>query len=127
MKENIEVKMPEQIAVKPYLTYAEIQQIANQVAQFDSWAERETTIDIMLLNYVTDISSKDIEAIGHEAFVSDGTMERIRGKVLNFGKVYDAIAYTESTARALAQILKELPEMMEPLKEMQEKYAKRKK
>ena len=131
MKENQitqeTVEQPKNIKVKPYLTYAQIQNIVNQVEQFDTWAERETAIDFMLMSYATDMPEKDVEAIGHDTLVSSGTMDGVRNLIKNLDRVYDAIAYTESTARALKQILEEMPKMMEPLKEMQEKYAKRKK
>ena len=49
------------INVSPYLTYAEIQTIANKVKALDSWAEREETIDMYVLYFSTDIGKANID------------------------------------------------------------------
>ena len=37
------------VRVNPYLTYAQVQAIANSVYTLKSWAEREQNIDMLLL------------------------------------------------------------------------------
>ena len=110
--------------VKPYLTYTEIQSIANAVCKFDTWAEREQNIDILLLHFGTTLSKENIEEIGHDSFVLTGIMEQVRLNIKNFFLVYRAIDYKESTQRALAEILKQIPNFYESLKEINKKYAK---
>ena len=114
------------IKVNRYLTYAQIQQIVNSTIRLDSWSEREENIDILILYHATNLTKKQIEEIGHEAFIDSGVMEEIRSAVVNISKVYEAISYTESTARAVAKIAKDLPKMLESTMSEVKNYASKK-
>lgn len=103
------------IEVNPYLTYSQIQQIVNAVIGSDSWAERNQIIDLLVLKHATNITTQEIEHYGHDLLLTSGLIDAVCGEVVNLSEVYKAIEYTESTARALAQILKELPNLIEPL------------
>lgn len=103
------------VEINPYLTYAQIQNIVNAVCQFDSWAEREQNIDILVLCYTGAMSKDEIEKNGHNILLQSGLIDAVKENVKNLNKVYEAINYTQSTQRALAQILKEMPKIMEPL------------
>lgn len=108
----------DEIEVKPFLTYDEIQAICNAICKFDSWAEREQNKDVLLLHFATNLTDEEIEEIGHDAFVQSGLMTQVRDNVLNYNQIDEAVAYTQSTQRALAQILNELPQILEPLKKV---------
>ena len=104
------------VKVNTYLTYDQIQAIVNAVKQFDSWAERQQVIDMMVMYYATDIVQEKLEEIGHDVLLKSGLIDKVKGKIENFYLVDRAIGYTESTQRALAQIIKQLPEIVAPLK-----------
>lgn len=112
------------ITVKRYLTYDQIQFIVNTVCQFDSWAEREQNIDILLLHYATDLSDTEIEEFGHSALLQSGVIDEVKASVKNYNRIHEAIDYTQSTARAMNQIVKELPKLLEPLKKVTERGVK---
>lgn len=116
-----------EIKVKPYLTYAQIQAITNAVCKFDTWSEREENIDVLLLHAVTNLTAKEIEEYGHNALLESGIIDEVKACVKNYERIREAIEYTQSTQRALAQILKELPKMMEPLKKVVERGKSSKK
>ena len=105
-----------EIIVNPYLTYAQIQQIVNAVIKFDTWAERQQNIDLLLLYHVTSLTKEQIEQYGHEELLCSGIIDEVKANVKNYGRIQEAIDYTQSTARALNQIVKELPTMLEPIK-----------
>ena len=108
-----EAKMIEkEITVNPYLTYAQIQNIVNAVCNFDSWADREQNIDVLLLYYATNLTKEEIEEYGHEALLQSGVIDEVKVNVKNFGQIYDALAYTQSIEKSLASISKHLPEVI---------------
>ena len=100
------------VYVTPYLTYAQIQQIINGVKMMSEWAERQINIDIGILYHATDIGKEKIEEIGHEDLLASGIIDEVKANIRNLNQIYEGIEYTESTARALAQIAKQLPELM---------------
>lgn len=104
------------VKVNPYLTYAQIQNIVNAVCKFDTWAERQQNIDILLLHYATDIKDNEIEEYGHNQFIQSGIIDEIKTNIKNLNQVYEAIEYTQSTQRALVQIFKELPKIVGPFR-----------
>lgn len=105
-----------EITVNPYLTYSQIQNIVNAVCQFDSWADREQNMDVLLLYYATNLSKEDIEEYGHEALLQSGIIDEVRANVKNFGQIREAIAYTQSVEKSLAAISKQLPKIVEDVK-----------
>ena len=112
------------VYVNPYLTYAQIQAIVNGVKGLDSWAEREQNIDMCVLAFVTDIPTEKLEELGHDALLQSGLINAVCGEIKNLFSVYEAIEYTESTKRALAQIIKALPKYQEQLDAVVKKYGK---
>ena len=121
LKELSATKLDNGIEVKPYLTYDEIQTIVNQVMKSDEWAEREGTIDILLIKFATNVSDADSEKIGHDMFVKSGAMKHIRNNIKNLNQVYEAIAYTESTGRALDRLAKEVLPLIEKVEKLASK------
>ena len=113
MKENLEQFAPVKsnvydIEVKRYLSLAEIQTIVNGTITFTTWAEREQKIDMMLLLLATNIGEEAIQEKGHDYFLNTGIIKYVKEQVENFDKIAEAIKWTESTERSLAQILKVL-------------------
>ena len=53
-----------------------------------------------------------------------GLIDAVCGEIKNLFSVYEAIEYTESTTRALAQIVKALPKYQEQLDAVVKKYGK---
>lgn len=111
------------VYVNPYLTYAQIQAIVNGVKSLDSWAEREQNIDMCVLAFATDIPTEKLEELGHDALLQSGLINAVCGEIKNLFSVYEAIEYTESTKRALAQIIKALPKYQEQLDAVVKKYG----
>ena len=112
------------VYVNPYLTYAQIQAIVNGVKSLDSWAEREQNIDMCVLAFATDIPTEKLEELGHDALLQSGLINAVCGEIKNLFSVYEAIEYTESTKRALAQIIKAMPKYQEQLDAVVKKYGK---
>lgn len=113
------------ITVNKYLTYAQIQQIANAVVEAsandseDTWANRETNIDMLMLYHATDIGKEKLEEIGHDALLTSGLIEAVRCCIENFYDVDDAINYIEDNQRAIGKLLKSLPKILEEFKGLQ--------
>lgn len=111
------------VHVNPYLTYAQIQAIVNGVKGLDSWAEREQNIDMCVLVFATDIPTDKLEELGHDVLLQSGLIYAVMLEIKNLYDVYEAIEYTESTKRALAQIINALPKYQEQLDAVVKKYG----
>ena len=113
------------ITVNKYLTYAQIQQIANAVVEAsvndsdDTWANRETNIDMLMLYHATDIGKEKLEEIGHDVLLTSGLIDAVRYRIENLYSVDDAIDYIENNQRAINKLLKSLPKVLEDSKGLQ--------
>ena len=113
------------ITVNKYLTYAQIQQIADAVVAAsandadDTWANRETNIDMLVLYHATDIGKEKLEEIGHDDLLTSGLIEAVRYRIENLYNVDDAIDYIENNQRAINKMLKSLPKILEDSKGLQ--------
>ena len=113
------------VTVNKYLTYAQIQQIANAVVAAsandadDTWANRETNIDMLMLYHATDIGKEKLEEIGHDALLTSGLIEAVRCSIENLYNVDEAIDYIENNQRAINKLLKSLPKILEETKGLQ--------
>ena len=113
------------VTVNKYLTYAQIQQIANAVVAAsvndsdDTWANRQTNIDMLMLYHATDIGKEKLEEIGHDALLTSGLIEAVRCCIENLYNVDDAIDYIENNQRAINKMLKSLPKILEDSKGLQ--------
>ena len=118
------------ITVNKYLTYAQIQQIANAVVAAsvndsdDTWANRQTNIDMLMLYHVTDIGKEKLEEIGHDTLLTSGLIEAVRYRIENLYNVDDAIDYIENNQRAINKMLKSLPKVLEEAKGLQDLMKK---
>ena len=113
------------ITVNKYLTYAQIQQIANAVVAAsvndsdDTWANRQTNIDMLMLYHATDIGKEKLEEIGHDNLLTSGLIEAVRYRIENLYDINDAIDYIENNQRAINKLLKSLPKILEETKGLQ--------
>ena len=118
------------ITVNKYLTYAQIQQIANAVVAAsvndsdDTWANRQTNIDMLMLYHATDIGKEKLEEIGHDTLLTSGLIEAVRYRIENLYNVDDAIDYIENNQRAINKLLKSLPKVLEETKGLQDLMKK---
>lgn len=106
------------VHIKLYLTYSEIQAIANAAIKFDTWAERNENIDILLIHFATDMDDKDIEELGHDKLLKSGMIDIVKANVINFCEIDTAIAFAESPMRLLTKIAKEMPEFSKRVDEV---------
>ena len=118
------------ITVNKYLTYAQIQQIANAVVAAsvndsdDTWANRQTNIDMLMLYHATDIGKEKLEEIGHDTLLTSGLIEAVRYRIENLYNIDEAIDYIENNQRAINKMLKSLPKILEETKGLQDLMKK---
>ena len=118
------------ITVNKYLTYAQIQQIANAVVAAsvndsdDTWANRETNIDMLMLYHATDIGKEKLEEIGHDVLLTSGLIDAVKYRIENIYSVNDAIDYIENNQRTINKLLKSLPKILEETKGLQDLMKK---
>lgn len=113
------------IYVKPRLSDAEIQQIANNVIKFKTWAERERTMNLMMFIYATEISDEDeINALDYDLMNECDVFNTVWNTIHNAYSILDAIEFSESTLLALSQIAENLPEMLKPIGEVLKRHGK---
>lgn len=113
------------IYVKPRLSDAEIQQIANNVIKFKTWAERERTMNLMMFIYATEISDEDeINALDYDLMNECGVFNTVWNTIHNASSILDAIEFSESILLALSQIAENLPEMLKPIGEVLKRHGK---
>lgn len=101
------------VTVNHYLTYAQIQQIAEATMKFHTWAERQQNIDMLILIHATDMTVEEIEKHTHDELLQCSLIDEVKFHVDNVYRIYDALEYHESTQRALAQILSEVNKFMD--------------
>ena len=118
------------ITVNKYLTYAQIQQIANAVVAAsvndsdDTWANRQTNIDMLMLYHATDIGKEKLEEIGHDNLLTSGLIDAVRYRIENLYDINGAIDYIENNQRAINKLLKSLPKVLEETKGLQDLMKK---
>lgn len=101
------------VYVKPYLTYAQIQNIVNSTTHMNSWAERQQNIDMLVLYYTTDIDKSQLQELDHTVLLQSGLIDTVRDNVKNYNIIEDAIDYTTSIQRSLTAMVKELSKKLE--------------
>ena len=104
------------VYVNQYLTYAQIQQIINSTLKLDSWAERQQNIDMLVLYHVTNITSEELENIGHDTILQSGLLDEVCKMVKNINDIYKGIDYSESLKFALSALSKKMPELIKEIK-----------
>lgn len=115
------------INVNDYLTYAEIQVIVNGIIKFNTWSERQTNIDMLVLNFATDIGAEKLQEIGHEALLESGLIDAVNNHIVNYTQIYEGIRYTESIVKALNDIVKLFPQYQKQIEAVMKDASKHKK
>ena len=125
IKEKEKIYLDEfDIHVNPYLTYDQIEQIVKVLKSEDEWMLYQQNIDMLILFHITDLGKERIEELGHEILLTSGLIDAVKKEIINIDQLYQAIEYTQSTQRALLQIIKRLPDTIQPLIEKMSKYGK---
>ena len=96
------------INVAPYLTYAQIQQIANAVLKQKTWAERQQNIDMLLLYHATDIDKKEFEDHSHNDFLQSGVIKAVKDSIVNLDQLIEAINFGESFQQILIRLVEKI-------------------
>ena len=118
------------VTVNKYLTYAQIQQIVNAVEKAaqtdDSWATRETNIDMLVLYHVTNLGKEKLEEIGHETLLQSGLIDKVKAQIVNYHQLKEALDFTESLPRATYKLISQLPKVLDNdvFKAAMKKYGK---
>lgn len=115
------------INVNDYLTYAEIQVIVDSIIKFNTWSERQTNIDMLVLNFATDIGAEKLQEIGHESLLESGVIDAVNNHIVNYTQIYEGIRYTESIVKALNDIVKLFPQYQKQIEAVIKDGTKRKK
>lgn len=115
------------INVNYYLTYAEIQAIADSVVKLESWAERQTNIDMLVLKYATDIPMEVLQEKGHDILLTSGLIEEVMHSIKNIDQLYEAISYATSMNKFIGDVIKLWPKYQKQIEGVVKDGAKRKK
>lgn len=115
------------INVNYYLTYAEIQAIADSVVKLESWAERQTNIDMLVLKYATDIPMEVLQEKGHDILLASGLIEEVMYSVKNIDQLYEAISYATSMNKFIGDVIKLWPKYQKQIEGVIKDGTKRKK
>nr|DAM99660.1 MAG TPA: hypothetical protein [Caudoviricetes sp.] len=115
------------VRVYDYLTYAEIQAIADSVVKLDSWAERQTNIDMLVLKYAASISMDELQKYGHNILLTSGLIEEVMCSIKNIDQLYEAISYATSMNKFIGDIIKLWPKYQKQIEGVIKDGAKRKK
>lgn len=115
------------INVNYYLTYAEIQAIADSVVKLESWAERQTNIDMLVLKYATDIPMGVLQEKGHDILLASGLIEDVVYSIKNIDQLYEAIGYATSMNKFIGDVIKLWPKYQKQIEGVIKDGAKRKK
>lgn len=115
------------VNVNYYLTYAEIQAIADSVVKLESWAERQTNIDMLVLKYATDIPMEVLQEKGHDILLASGLIEEVMYSVKNIDQLYEAISYATSMNKFIGDVIKLWPKYQKQIEGVIKDGTKRKK
>lgn len=110
------------INVKPFLTLAEIQAIANAVKPDMSWSERQQIIDMGILQLCTDMTKEDLET-PHDLLYGCGLIDDVCSCVSNVFEIENAIAYESSWIKLLSYFAKDLPKYAAEIDSVVKKYG----
>lgn len=102
------------INVKPFLTLAEIQAIANAIKPDMSWSERQQIIDMSILQFCTDMTEEEL-ATPYDLLYGSGLIDWVRNDVCNEYAIEEAINYEGSWTKLLAALANELPKYQQML------------
>lgn len=119
------------VHVNPYLTYDQIGVISEAMHQFETWPERMVQRDMLVLLLATDVDRTPVEEGSenvklthtHEEYLTSGLLDAVRKSIVNFDDIDKALAYMESTSKAITQILRRLPDYIKPFEKIVKKHT----
>ena len=85
--------MLDDIKIENYLTYAQVQAIANSAKNAENWAEKQQDIDMLLMHYATNITDEELSEKGHDYWLKTGFIDKVKSSIVNYKDVDTAIAY----------------------------------
>ena len=120
------VKLEEyDIEIDSYLTYAQVQQIVNSALHCENWAERQQTIDMLMLYHATNISLEELEKVGHDTLLKSGIIKAVQDNIKNYYQILQGIDFYNSWIKVLSDIVKQMPSTMEKIQKLVvSRYAK---
>lgn len=113
------VKLEEyDIEINNYLTYAQIQQIVNSALHCENWAERQQTIDMLMMYHSTNISLEELEKVGHDALLQSGIIKAVQDNIENYYQILQGIDFYNSWIKVLTDFAKQMPSTMENIQKL---------
>ena len=113
------VKLEEyDIEIDSYLTYAQVQQIVNSALHCENWAERQQTIDMLMLYHATNISLEELEKVGHDTLLKSGIIKAVQDNIKNYYQILQGIDFYNSWIKVLSDIVKQTPSTMEKIQKL---------
>lgn len=106
------------VDARRYLSYAEIQTIADGCVELQTWSERQQNIDMLVLHFAAGIPVEELEKNGHDYYLQSGMIDAVSACVVNIFEVDTAIKFAESPIRLLSQLAKEMPEFSRKVDEV---------
>ena len=111
------------VHVNPYLTYAQIQQIVNSATQFETWAERQQNIDMLVMLHATDIGIETLQEHFHDDFYISGLIDAVKENIKNYNVIQEALQYSERPLNYLISLTKQLPGLEKKLQDVISKHG----
>lgn len=103
------------IEINCFLTADQIDAIAREVINLETYTEREQMICYRVLCLCTDIGAETIENTDPNLIEQSGLWDTVKSWIYNFYELQDAIKFYESPIRMLADIAKILPDLTQQL------------
>lgn len=112
------------VNVNCYLTVEQIQRIVDATKKFNTWEEREQNKNMLVLYFATDVNQEELIQYDYDTLHQSGFVNAVIGEILNYEDIDKALNWTESTQKAISQILKQLAPEINQLKSKVERNVK---
>ena len=113
------------ITVNQYLTYAQIQSIVNntnevmrtekkikgKTVKCDSWAEKQTNIDMLVLLHATNLTEQELQS-PHSMFLQTGIIDAVKKEIKNYNQIEEAFEYTDGIKATILNIITGLTQIL---------------
>ena len=114
------------VEVNQYLTYAQIQNIVNgtnklmntegknkkgETIKYNSWADMQQSIDMMVLMHATNLSETELNT-PHSVFLNSGLIDGVRSCIINYDQIAEAFEYTNGTKATILSVISGLTSIL---------------